>query len=85
MNDLSQMTREQLEAMVARMQAAQQRKLRCKVGEKGGVTVIGIGRYGVTLYRSQWEQLIPFIKSGAVDEFITDNAHLLATKDASGA
>jgi len=29
-----------------------------KVSEKGGVSVYGLGRFPVTLYREQWEKLL---------------------------
>lgn len=31
--------------------------LKFKVGEKGGVSVYGLGRFPVTLYYNQWQQL----------------------------
>lgn len=37
-------------------------KLSCKVSEKGGLSVYGLGRFPVTLYKSQWARLI-----GSVD------------------
>lgn len=87
MMNISDMTREQaieqiaaLQAQNAKLKQAQQRKLSCKVGEKGNVCVYGLGRFPVSLYLSQWDQLIPFIKSGAVEEFIEDNRSLLSVK-----
>lgn len=83
--NLDTMSREQLMSlvvqMVAKQAAAAQRKLSCKVSEKGAVCVYGLGRYPVTLYLSQWEKLIEFIKSGAVQEFIDDNRAALSVKD----
>lgn len=54
-------------------------RLSCKVGEKGNVSVYGLGRFPVSLYLSQWEALLNF--APMVREFIEDNRHLLATKD----
>ena len=34
--------------------------LTCKVGEKGGLSVYGLGRFPVTLYIGQWERLWSF-------------------------
>jgi hypothetical protein len=46
---------EKLRAENARLKAGP--ALRCKVGEKGGVSVYGLGRFPVTLYKEQWEKL----------------------------
>jgi len=86
MNALQDMTREQLLALVAKMQAQPARKLTMKVtakredgsGTDGALSLYGLGRFPITLYRSQWEQLL-----GAKDEimaFIDTNASLLASK-----
>ncbi len=80
MTDLSNMTREQLIEMVAKMKLDSQRKLTCKVSEKGAVAVYGLGKWPVTLYLSQWEQFVPFIKSGAVERFIEANRTSLSVK-----
>lgn len=50
-----------------------------KVGEKGGLSVYGLGRFPITLYRSQWERLIGCTKQ--IEAFIQTNSSLLATKD----
>lgn len=50
-----------------------------KVSEKGALSVYGLGRFPVTLYREQWEKLL-----GMTDEirsFIEQNDHLLKKKD----
>jgi hypothetical protein len=50
-----------------------------KVSEKGGLSVYGMGRFPVTLYREQWEKLL-----GMADEirnFIRENDHSLKKKD----
>lgn len=84
---MSEMTREQMLAQMAAMQAQidamkadAARKLTLKVSERGVVCVYGLGQRPVSLYASQWEALIPFVKSGAVERFITANAALVARK-----
>lgn len=77
---VQEMTREQLVALVGQMQKDNQRKLSCKVSDKGAVSVYGLGKWPVTLYRSQWEAMIGFVKSGAVERFIEANASLLSVK-----
>ena len=50
-----------------------------KVSEKGGLSVYGLGRFPVTLYREQWEKLL-----GMADEigaFIKDNDAALKKKE----
>jgi hypothetical protein len=50
-----------------------------KVSEKGALSVYGLGRFPVTLYREQWEKLL-----GMTDEirsFIHQNDHLLKKKE----
>jgi hypothetical protein len=52
-----------------------------KVSEKGALSVYGLGRFPVTLYREQWEKLL-----GMADEirkFIHENNHSLKKKDAA--
>jgi hypothetical protein len=52
-----------------------------KVSEKGALSVYGLGRFPVTLYREQWTRLL-----GMADEikaFIEDNKAALKTRDAA--
>jgi hypothetical protein len=48
-------------------------------GTSGALSIYGLGRFPITLYRSQWERLIANI--GEVEAFIAANSHLLASKD----
>lgn len=81
MTDLSTLSREQLLALVAQMQAQPARKITCKVSEKGGLSCYGLGRFPVTLYRTQWERLLAPDTVAQIGAFITANASLLTTKD----
>lgn len=63
----------------AKAKAAQRQAFGMKVSEKGALSVYGLGRFPVTLYRGQWERLIAEISR--VQEFIKDNAALLAVKE----
>src|SRR5579862_3114921 len=50
-----------------------------KVSEKGGLSVYGMGRFPITLYREQWEKLL-----GMADEirnFIRENDQSLKKKE----
>lgn len=69
-------------AEIARLKAAQTTgKLTLKVGQSGTVCLYHGARYPIALYAEQWERIIPFIKSGKLDEFMTANAALLSHKD----
>lgn len=52
---------EELKARVAELEKQTGRKpgeLEFRVGEKGGVSVYGLGRFPVTLYYEQWIRLL---------------------------
>jgi hypothetical protein len=49
-----------------------------KVGDKGGVSVYGLGRFPVTLYHEQWNKLIAAIP--ALEKFIAENLLNLKSK-----
>jgi hypothetical protein len=50
-----------------------------KVSEKGGVSVYGLGRFPVTLYKEQWLKLLAM--ADEIRRFIEDNAGRLKTKE----
>lgn len=81
MANLNEMTREQLLALVAQMQAQPARKITLKVSDKGGLSVYGLGRFPVTLYRTQWERLLAPDTVKQIGAFITANASLLTVKE----
>ena len=49
---------ERLRAENERLKRAQRRGVSLKVSEKGGVSVYGLGRFPVTLYKEQWAKLL---------------------------
>lgn len=49
-----------------------------KVSEKGALSVYGLGRFPVSLYRGQWERLIQVIPQ--LQAFIEANRDKLAEK-----
>ena len=77
--DLSSLSREQLEQMVAALAAKPATRVTLKVSEKGAVCLYGLGRFPVTLYASQWERLLT--EAETIKAFITANASRLARKD----
>jgi len=50
-----------------------------KVSEKGALSVYGLGRFPVTLYREQWEKLLGMAES--IRQFIQENDRLLKKKE----
>ena len=56
-------------------------KLTLKVSTKGAVSIYGLGKWPVTLYRSQAERLFSDETVKAVKEFITANSAQLKVKE----
>ena len=50
-----------------------------KVSEKGGVSVYGLGRFPVTLYKEQWTKLLDMADD--IRSFIRENESRLKTKE----
>lgn len=50
-----------------------------KVSEKGGLSVYGMGRFPITLYKEQWLKLLDMNED--LRRFIADNDSKLKTKD----
>jgi hypothetical protein len=53
--------------------------IRMKVSEKGAVSIYGMGRFPVTLYKEQWLKLLDM--SADIRAFIIANEAQLKTKD----
>jgi hypothetical protein len=77
---------ETIEQKVARLEAENQAlkgrragNLSLKVSEKGGVSVYGLGRFPVTLYKEQWVKLLAF--ADEIKSFIKDNDQQLKAKE----
>ena len=69
---------ERLRAENERLKTRQTRGVSLKVSEKGGVSVYGLGRFPVTLYKEQWMKLLDI--AGEIRAFITENEEKLKTK-----
>jgi len=50
-----------------------------KVSQKGAVSVYGLGRFPVTLYKEQWQRLLD--RKDDILEFISENDGDLKTKE----
>jgi hypothetical protein len=83
------MAEETTEQKLARLEAenralreqAEERKpgqLRLKVSEKGGLSVYGLGRFPVTLYKEQWTRLLDNVEE--IKKFLQENDHQLKAK-----
>ncbi|HTF34975.1 MAG TPA: hypothetical protein VK714_14930 [Myxococcota bacterium] len=73
--------REELDRLRAENEALKARSRRgvtLKVSEKGGVSVYGLGRFPVTLYKEQWTKLLDLAEDIRV--FIRENDAQLKTK-----
>ena len=80
-------TEEEMKAEIERLRAENERlkkpvrgQLSLRVSEKGALSVYGMGRFPVTLYREQWEKLLGM--SDEIRQFIEENDHLLKKKEA---
>jgi hypothetical protein len=77
---------EDLQAELERLRAENERlksqrktgALSLKVSEKGALSVYGLGRFPVTLYKEQWSRLLDM--SDEIRSFLKDNHALLKSK-----
>lgn len=80
---MAEPTYEELKARIAELekQAGTHRtgNLEFRVGEKGGVSVYGLGRFPVTLYYEQWMRLLE--ASEALKQFLQENKTKLKLKE----
>jgi hypothetical protein len=70
---------ERLRAENAALKSRGQRSVSLKVSEKGGVSVYGLGRFPVTLYKEQWAKLLDM--ADEIRAFIRENEPRLKTKE----
>ena len=61
-----------------RLKNRQTRGVSLKVSEKGGVSVYGLGRFPVTLYKEQWQRLLDMADD--IRAFIKENESKLKAK-----
>jgi hypothetical protein len=69
---------ERLRAENAALKARGSRGVSLKVSEKGGVSVYGLGRFPVTLYKEQWAKLLDM--ADEIRAFIKAHDHELKAK-----
>jgi hypothetical protein len=79
------MSEEDVQAEMARLKAENERLkgqqakgLSLKVSEKGALSVYGLGRFPVTLYKEQWTKLLAMADD--IKVFLKDNDDKLKSK-----
>jgi hypothetical protein len=70
---------ERLKAENAALKARTTRGVSIKVSAKGGVSVYGLGRFPVTLYKEQWVKLLDI--AGDLRAFLQEHDAELKTKE----
>jgi hypothetical protein len=78
MDDEMKAELERLRAENERLKSRSTRGVSLKVSEKGGVSVYGLGRFPVTLYKEQWARLLDMADD--IRAFIEENEGRLKTK-----
>lgn len=78
---MTEPTYEELKARLAELEKQPRRtgSLEFRVGEKGGVSVYGLGRFPVTLYYEQWNRLLD--AAPQLREFMEENKSRLKLKE----
>jgi len=80
---MSEPSREELLARIAELEKKNEGRkkgtLDFRVGEKGGVSVYGLGRFPVTLYYEQWIRLLDVAND--LRAFLEENKHRLKLKE----
>jgi hypothetical protein len=81
---MAEPTYEELKARLSQLEKEVDTKKRSgdlifKVGEKGGVSVYGLGRFPVTLYYEQWQRLLG--SSDDLKKFLEENKSKLKLKE----
>ena len=70
---------ERLKAENEQLKSQRARGVTMKVSEKGGVSVYGLGRFPVTLYKEQWTRLLAM--ADEIRAFIKENEPKLKVKE----
>jgi hypothetical protein len=80
------MSDEDLKAEIERLRAENDtlknkgnRGISLKVSEKGGLSLYGMGRFPVTLYKEQWRKILGMAKE--IEDFIQANDAQLKSKE----
>ncbi len=74
--------RKQYEALLAENEALKTKKVKpltFKVGEKGALSMYGMGRFPVTLYKQQWRRLLD--NANLIEEALKEHDSKLKVKE----
>jgi hypothetical protein len=69
---------ERLRNEVAALKNAASKGISMKVSEKGGLSIYGLGRFPITLYKEQWSKLLEM--SDEIRAFLTSHDAELKSK-----
>lgn len=78
-NENMQAELERLRAENAALKKTSAKGLSLKISEKGGLSVYGLGRFPVTLYKEQWNKLLDMADD--IRAFLKANDAQLKTKE----
>ena len=78
-NELTMTEREELEQLRKEKKLKDKAGLALKVSQKGAVSLYGLGRWPVTLYKGQWQKVLDF--SDCIREFINEHEGELSVKE----
>jgi hypothetical protein len=70
---------ERLKAENAALKSRSSKGISMKVSEKGGVSIYGLGRFPVTLYKEQWSKLLDMADD--IRAFMQEHETELKTKE----
>lgn len=70
---------ERLRAENAKLKTKDKGGITLKVSEKGAVSLYGMGRFPVTLYKEQWLRVLA--SAAEIEAFIRENESRLKTKE----
>jgi hypothetical protein len=86
MNVTNQLSEEEMKQELARLRAentalkqTSAKGLSMKISEKGGLSIYGLGRFPVTLYKEQWKKLLELKED--IMAFLEANDAQLKTKE----
>ena len=78
-DELTNGERAELEALRKEKGKSGKKGLYLQVSQKGAVSLYGMGRFPVTLYKEQWQKVIAHLE--VIQQFIADHESELKTKD----
>ena len=70
---------ERLRAENVQLKSKDKGGIRLKVSEKGAVSLYGMGRFPVTLYKQQWLRILA--SAAEIEAFLRENESRLKTKE----